>query len=134
MRELGPSLVYNMVMCDQITVELLRQMISDWADIMEANADYLTQLDVPIGDGDHGRNMALGFRAVRERMAAEALAMPGGMLRFTGMTLVATVGGASGPLYGAAFVAAGMAVRSAAALTMADLARMLRAAADALAR
>jgi phosphoenolpyruvate---glycerone phosphotransferase subunit DhaL len=121
-------------MCDQITGELLRQIISDWANTMEAKADYLTQLDVPIGDGDHGRNMALGFQTVREKMAAEVLNTPGVMLRFTGMTLVATVGGASGPLYGAAFVAAGVAVRSTSILTINDLARMLRAAADALAR
>src|SRR5437762_575763 len=47
-------------MYDLITLELLRQIILDWASAMEANADYLTQLDVPIGDGDHGRNMALG--------------------------------------------------------------------------
>jgi dihydroxyacetone kinase-like protein len=121
-------------MCDLITVDLLRQMILDWADTMEANADYLTQLDIPIGDGDHGRNMALGFQTVREQIGTEALNTPGALLRFTGMTLVATVGGASGPLYAAALIAAGIAARSTAALTITDLAQMTRAAADALAR
>jgi dihydroxyacetone kinase-like protein len=120
-------------MCDLITVDLLRQMILDWADTMEANADYLTQLDIPIGDGDHGRNMALGFQTVREQIGTEALNTPGALLRFTGMTLVATVGGASGPLYAAALIAAGIAARSTAALTITDLAQMTRAAADSLA-
>lgn len=101
---------------------------------MEANAEYLTQLDVPIGDGDHGRNMALGFQAVREQIDVIAPNTPGAMLRFTGMTLLSTVGGASGPLYAAAFIAAGVAARSNAELNMTDLAQMIRAASDALAR
>lgn len=121
-------------MCDVLTVGLLRQIILDCADTMEANAEYLTQLDVAIGDGDHGRNMALGFRAVRDQLDIIAPNTPGALLRFTGMTLLSTVGGASGPLYAAAFIAAGVAARSNAALTITDLALMIRAAADALAR
>ncbi len=121
-------------MCDVLTVSLLRQIILDCADTMEANAAYLTQLDVPIGDGDHGRNMALGFQRVREQLDVIAPNTPGALLRFTGMTLLSTVGGASGPLYAAAFIAAGVAARSSAALNITDLAQMVRAAADALAR
>lgn len=134
MGRLWIAMIYNTPMCDVITLDLLRQMILDCTDTMEANADYLTQLDVPIGDGDHGRNMALGFQNVRAQIDAIAPNTPGALLRFTGMTLVATVGGASGPLFAAAFIAAGVAARSNAALTITDLAHMIRAAADALAR
>jgi dihydroxyacetone kinase-like protein len=71
-------------------------------------ADYLTQLDAAIGDGDHGINMTRGFDAVGKALAAHGPdAAPGRLLVLVGKTLVATVGGASGPLWGSAFRAAG---------------------------
>src|SRR5690349_169096 len=122
-------------MCDVITFEVLREIICDFADMLHANAAYLTELDTAIGDGDHGRNMALGFESVREHLLdIPPTAAPGVLLRSAGMTLVATVGGASGPLYAAAFIAAGMAAGTSPALSLPDLAQMVRAAADALAR
>jgi phosphoenolpyruvate---glycerone phosphotransferase subunit DhaL len=71
-------------------------------------ADYLTQLDAAIGDGDHGINMTRGFDAVGKALAAQDPdTPPGKLLVLAGKTLVATVGGASGPLWGSAFRAAG---------------------------
>lgn len=121
-------------MSDVLTYDVLRAMIIDLAGVMHAHADELTRLDTAIGDGDHGRNMALGFQSVREEVLAAAPTTPAILLRSTGMTLVATVGGASGPLYSAAFIAAGIAARANDTLTLADLARMIQAASDAVAR
>ena len=71
-------------------------------------ADYLTQLDAAIGDGDHGINMTRGFDAVGKALAAQgADTPPGRILVLAGKTLVSTVGGASGPLWGSALRAAG---------------------------
>jgi phosphoenolpyruvate---glycerone phosphotransferase subunit DhaL len=71
-------------------------------------ADYLTQLDAAIGDGDHGINMTRGFEAVGRAIAAQGSdTPPGHLLVLAGTTLVATVGGASGPLWGSLFRAAG---------------------------
>jgi dihydroxyacetone kinase-like protein len=72
------------------------------------HADYLTQLDAAIGDGDHGNNMTRGFDAVEKALAAQGGGVPPGrLLILCGKTLVSTVGGASGPLWGSAFRAAG---------------------------
>jgi phosphoenolpyruvate---glycerone phosphotransferase subunit DhaL len=71
-------------------------------------ADYLTQLDAAIGDGDHGTNMTRGFEAVAKAIAAQGSdTPPGRLLVLAGNTLVETVGGASGPLWGSLFRAAG---------------------------
>src|SRR4051794_28028988 len=70
--------------------------------------DYLTQLDSAIGDGDHGTNMNRGFEAVEKALAGQGGNVPPGrLLILAGKTLVSTVGGASGPLWGSALRAAG---------------------------
>ena len=79
-------------------------------------AAALTALDQAIGDGDHGINMDRGFTAIVASLdagIAEAetdLLRAGGMLRTAGRTLISTVGGAAGPLYGTAFMRAGGAI------------------------
>ena len=83
-------------MCDLLTFGILREMLCDIADTMSANANLLTQLDTAIGDGDHGRNMELGFASVRQELEMLPPTTTGILLRSVGMTLVATVGGASG--------------------------------------
>jgi dihydroxyacetone kinase-like protein len=97
---------------------------------------WLTALDTALGDGDHGDNMALGFRAIDELVDSPgALEMSAGeLLRQAGHTLVASVGGASGPLYGTAFLEAGFLVSARPDLEASDLAAALLAAADGLAR
>lgn len=70
--------------------------------------DYLTQLDAAIGDADHGSNMTRGFAAVETKLAElDGGVPPGKMLIAAGQTLVSTVGGASGPLWGTALRRAG---------------------------
>jgi dihydroxyacetone kinase-like protein len=81
------------------------------ASTVEAEAAHLTQLDSAIGDGDHGVNMTRGFRAVNEALGAQDGAQPPGKLLITaGKTLISTVGGASGPLWGTALRRAGRAL------------------------
>jgi dihydroxyacetone kinase-like protein len=77
---------------------------------LEAERDFLTQLDAAIGDADHGVNMHRGFTAVMRRVATLEGPSPGELLRTTGRTFVSTVGGAAGPLYGTAFLQAGEAL------------------------
>ena len=71
--------------------------------------DYLTALDQPIGDSDHGINLDRGFQAVSQKLPGMEGKDIGAILKDVGMTLVSTVGGASGPLYGSAFMKAGAA-------------------------
>ena len=95
----------------------------------------LTRLDGILGDGDHGDNLAAGFRAVLEQVDEAGTGdRPGPLLRHAGHELVASVGGASGPLYGAAFIAAGLAAGDAETLDGVTIGRMLEAAAQGLAR
>ncbi|AIY82859.1 dihydroxyacetone kinase, L subunit [Clostridium baratii str. Sullivan] len=78
---------------------------------IDKNKEYLTELDAAIGDGDHGLNMSKGFKAVSDKLKAQEDDNIGNILKKTGMTLVSNVGGASGPLYGTAFMKASMALK-----------------------
>ncbi len=82
------------------TIGLIAAAIND-------QKDYLTELDAKIGDADHGINLSRGFTAVQAKLAAAEGQSIGAILKMVGMTLVSTVGGASGPLYGTAFIEAG---------------------------
>jgi dihydroxyacetone kinase-like protein len=85
--------------------------MSEAAEAIRAERDHLTQLDAAIGDGDHGVNMDRGFDAVGKALAAQDGSVPPGrLLILAGKTLVSTVGGASGPLWGTAFRQAGRAL------------------------
>ena len=113
-----------------------RDQIVKWleltAAVMHENKDYLTQLDSPIGDADHGINMNRGFRKVLEKLPSVADKDIGNILKTTGMTLISSVGGASGPLYGTFFMRGGMAADAKEELTGEDLATMLQAGVDGL--
>ena len=86
---------------------MLSAMIHRSAEKIETESEALCALDLAIGDGDHGANMKRGWDAVRAK-ATEIAALPTGeALSAIGRTLVMTVGGASGPLYGSFFLAAG---------------------------
>ena len=102
---------------------------------IDRHAAWLTRLDAVLGDGDHGDNLSIGFRAVDElltEMPPETL--PGDLLRSVGHCLISAVGGASGPLYGTAFIEAGFRAGGAIAIDPALASSMLQAATDALAR
>ena len=97
------------------------------ADVLHENAAYLTQLDSAIGDADHGINMDRGFTAVRAKFPTMATMDIATQLKTVGTTLVSTVGGASGPLYGTAFLRAGVAVAGKQHLGPAEVVAMLEA-------
>jgi len=84
--------------------------IEAFADVIHAQKDELTRLDSAIGDGDHGANLDRGFTAVRAKLPELAEKDIGALLKGVGMTLVSTVGGASGPLYGTLFLQMGSAL------------------------
>jgi len=80
--------------------------LQNCATTYEQHKDELTQLDAAIGDADHGANMARGFTAVRGKLADLKDKDIGAIFKTTAMTLISTVGGASGPLYGTFFLQA----------------------------
>src|SRR5512142_916625 len=89
-----------------------RDDVLDWikacAGVLAENHTYLTQLDAAIGDADHGENMDRGFKAVLTKMPEMSEKDIGTIFKTVGMTLLSTVGGAGGPLYGTLFLQAGM--------------------------
>ena len=87
---------------------------------------FLTELDNVIGDGDHGINLARGFAEIEKKRPMEGKDI-GTMLKTAGMALVSTVGGASGPLYGTAFMQAGKALAGKTELDAQDLVTILDA-------
>jgi dihydroxyacetone kinase-like protein len=93
----------------QITAEHVIKFIELVAARIKEQRDYLTRLDSAIGDADHGVNLDRGFTAVLTKLSSVADKDVGSILKTVGTTLVSTVGGASGPLYGTAFLRAGMA-------------------------
>jgi dihydroxyacetone kinase-like protein len=112
-----------------VQAETITSWLAEAEQQIKAQSDYLTQLDAAIGDGDHGINMRRGFDAVGKALAAQGNGVPGGrLLIVAGKTLVATVGGASGPLWGSALRRAGRALGDAETFDGQQLAAALDAA------
>ena len=107
----------------ELTVETLTTWMNDFEAKISAKKAYLSDLDTPIGDGDHGNNMARGMRAVTEALATKNPADLTTGLKLVAMSLISKVGGAAGPLYGTAFLE--MAKKS---NTTAELSELLEAA------
>jgi phosphoenolpyruvate---glycerone phosphotransferase subunit DhaL len=103
--------------------------ITSWMREIEAavrtEKDHLVQLDAAIGDGDHGTNMVRGFEAVVQALDADAGSPPGRLLILSGRTLVSTVGGASGPLWGSALRSGGRVLGDKATFDGAELVEVL---------
>jgi len=97
-------------------------------DTIAKNRDYLVQLDAAIGDADHGANMDRGFQAVMNKMPEINDKDIGTIFKTVGMTLLSTVGGAGGPLYGTFFLQAGMKTTGKMELSLDDWAIALEAA------
>lgn len=110
--------------------DLVVQCIESIAKVLKANRDYLTELDSAIGDADHGINMDRGFTAVMQKLPSVQDKDIGTILKTVGMTLVSTVGGAGGPLYGTFFMRAGMSLGDKTEMDIHDLAAALEAARD----
>lgn len=108
------------------------QILQEIAHKIEAEKDFLTKLDQPIGDSDHGINMARGFGEVEKKLPTLEGKDIGTILKTAGMTLVSTVGGASGPLYGSAFLKAGIACAGKEELDLSEFLSVLETATEAV--
>jgi dihydroxyacetone kinase-like protein len=98
------------------------------AGVIAEHRDELVQLDRAIGDGDHGENLKRGFTAIVSTLDSSVPDTPGAVLKLAATTLISTVGGAAGPLYGTAFLRAATAVVDADELSAEAVATALRAA------
>ncbi|EPK9868134.1 dihydroxyacetone kinase ADP-binding subunit DhaL [Serratia ureilytica] len=109
---------------------LTKQQVVDWlmrcGEVFSRERDFLTQLDTEIGDADHGLNMNRGFNKVVEKLPSVADKDIGFILKNTGMTLLSSVGGASGPLFGTFFIRAAQAANAKQSLDLAELHQMMQ--------
>ncbi|MBP3852638.1 MAG: dihydroxyacetone kinase subunit L [Erysipelotrichaceae bacterium] len=106
----------------------LIQLLYSISDTIVENAQFLTDLDAAIGDSDHGINLARGFKKVETELPALEDKTIDAVLKKTGMVLVSTVGGASGPLYGTAFMKAGAVVKGKSEIDINDFLAIMDAA------
>jgi len=97
------------------------------AGVIEENRQYLTDLDSPIGDADHGINMDRGFKKIVSKLPGVEEKDIGAILKTSGMALITSVGGAAGPLYGTFLMDAGKAVAGKMELSDDDLVALLDA-------
>lgn len=114
----------------EATIPDLVDWLSRFRTAVHEHRAELTELDSAIGDADHGANLSRGMDAVGESVAASEPARLGDLFKTVGMTLVSTVGGASGPLYGTFFLRMGTSVGAAETLDTAALGAALRAGAE----
>jgi phosphoenolpyruvate---glycerone phosphotransferase subunit DhaL len=112
---------------DSVDLAALGRWIRGFAELVAENKDYLTQLDSAIGDADHGANMNRGMAAAVAALDGKPPATAAALFKQVGMTLVSTVGGASGPLYGTFFLRMATAAGEVDALTPDAFAKALRA-------
>ena len=110
-----------------VTIEQLTDWLRRFRTLADENQTYLTELDSVIGDADHGANMARGMTAVAAKLDSETPANVAELFKSVGMTLVTSVGGASGPLYGTFFLRFGMNAGPVTTLDAAALGAALRA-------
>ena len=114
-------------MDENVTTAVLEEWVRTFAHLVAENRDYLTELDSAIGDADHGSNMDRGMKAAVAALDASPPATAGALFSKVGMTLVSTVGGASGPLFGTLFLRIGSSLGDASSTLPKDLAVALRA-------
>ena len=130
-----PTVSAQTTVDDVLDAAAVRAALARCRVVVERHAAWLTRLDAVLGDGDHGDNLVIGFRAVDDMLGQlPDRTLPGDLLRAVGHRLVAAVGGASGPLYGTAFLEAGARANDSPTLDGPTIASMLTAAADGLAR
>jgi phosphoenolpyruvate---glycerone phosphotransferase subunit DhaL len=110
-----------------MNTEQILRWLQRFATKIEQNKEYLTELDAAIGDADHGINMERGFKKLLIQLPTIANKDIGSILKSVSMTLIASIGGASGPLYGTFFLRASSAVADKDELDEQDMVDMLRA-------
>ncbi len=113
-----------------VTKEQIVQWLQAVAVVLEQNKDYLTELDAAIGDADYGSNMSRGFQKVVSQLPGVEDKDIGSILKTVSMTLISSLGGASGPLYGTLFLRASTVVTGKQELSSEDMAALLQAAVD----
>ncbi len=110
-----------------ITKDDIVEWLKATAAVLDENAQYLTELDAPIGDADHGINMDRGFKKVMSKLPSVEDKDIGAILKAAGMALISSVGGAGGPLYGTLYMDAGKAVAGKTELSGDDLVDLIEA-------
>jgi dihydroxyacetone kinase-like protein len=111
----------------KITKQQILQWLQALAVVFAENKDYLTELDAAIGDADHGINMNRGFQKVITQLPQVEAKDLGNIFKTVSMTLISSVGGASGPLYGTFFLRASTTVAEKEELTAVELGNLLQA-------
>ena len=114
-------------MDENVTLAVLEDWVRSFAQLVADNRDHLTELDAAIGDADHGSNMDRGMKAAVAALDESRPATPGALFSKVGMTLVSTVGGASGPLFGTLFIRMAGSLGDAETPSATDVAAALRA-------
>ncbi len=117
----------HLTLSESVTTAVLDGWVRSFAALVAENRDHLTELDAAIGDADHGSNMDRGMTAAVAALDENPPANAGALLSKVGMTLVSTVGGASGPLFGTLFLRMGTSLGDTDAATPHQLADALRA-------
>ena len=114
-------------MDENVTTAALDEWVRRFATLVAENRDHLTELDAAIGDADHGSNMDRGMKAAVAALDETPPATAGALFTKVGMTLVSTVGGASGPLFGTFFLRMGSSFGESDTASPLDFAAALRA-------
>lgn len=117
-------------MADGVSVEAFAEWLRTYAKAIHDNAAMLTELDSAIGDADHGSNMDRGMKAVVVALDSAQFDTADEMFKKVGMTLVSTVGGASGPLYGTFFLRFGNALQGVGDVSATSIGAAFRAGVD----
>lgn len=117
-------------MTEAVDVAAVERWVREFARVIADNAQYLTDLDAAIGDADHGINMDRGMSAVVAALDEAPQPDLAALGKQVGMTLVSSVGGASGPLYGTFFLRLGTTAGAVDAVAPVDFAKALRAGVD----
>src|SRR4249919_3691057 len=117
-------------MNDTVSTTSLQEWIRAFARLVAENRDQLTDLDAAIGDGDHGANMDRGMRAAVAALDETKPETAAALFTKVGMTVVSTVGGASGPLFGTLFLRMGASLGDAVEVTLPEFATAVRAGLD----
>ena len=115
-----------------VTVGELEAWVRRFADLVNEQRAELTELDSAIGDADHGTNMDRGMQAVCAKLDATPVGAADELFKLVGMTLVSSIGGASGPLYGTFFLRFGTACGPTAELSADDVVKAFRAGVEGL--
>ncbi|AVQ16959.1 dihydroxyacetone kinase, L subunit [Fusobacterium gonidiaformans 3-1-5R] len=106
---------------------MLVKIVEKIADEIIQNKEYLTELDRVIGDGDHGVNLARGFEEIKAQISSYSSLAYSDIFQKMGMTLLTKVGGASGAIYGTAFMSAGMYCKGKTELEKEDIVAIFKA-------